>query len=350
MQRLTIDGHRRDIGLGGFPAVSLARAREKAFENRTAAADGRDPLADRHHPAIPTLRQAAEAVCEANRPRWRSSKHAANWMQMLERHVLRTLGDQRVDCITTRDVLGVLTPIWTSRPETARRIRQRLRAIFRWAMAHEYIDRNLAGEAIDGALPTMPTARKHFRALPYAEVATALETVEGSGASMPAKLCIRFLVLTAARSGEARGARWHEVDLGARVWVIPADRMKGNVEHRVPLSDAAVEVLAQARRISDGSDLIFPSPLKPGRQMSDMTLTKLLRDNDLAQRATVHGFRSSFRDWAAEQTDTPYAVMELALAHRVGSAVEQAYFRSDLMAKRRELMDRWANFVATARP
>ena len=251
----------------------------------------------------------------------------------------------RVDRITQSDVLGVLTPIWTTRPEVARKTRQRIRTILRWAMAHEFVQLNMAGEVIDGALPPMPRVQSHFRSLPYGEVADALVTVDQTRSSPSAKLCLRFAVLTAARSGEARNATWDEIDFGAREWKIPADKMKAASEHRVPLSDAALEVLDRAKDRHDGSDLVFPSPLKPGRPMSDMTLTKMLRDAGLAARATVHGFRASFRTWALEETDAPWAVAEAALAHSLGDAVQQAYIRGDAFAKRRDLMDQWAEYL-----
>ena len=245
-------------------------------------------------------------------------------------------------------MLKVLTPIWSTRQETARRVRQRIRTVLGWAMAHGYVHTNAAGEAIDGALPSMPTVKRPYRALPYQDVAAALETVEAGRASDAAKVCLRFTVLTAARSGEARGATWGEIDVDAREWRIPPERMKAGSEHRVPLSDAALDVLEKARTLEDGSGLAFPSPSRPGRQLSDMSLTKVLRDTGLAERATVHGFRTSFRTWAAERTNAEHAVMELSLAHAVGS-VEQAYARSDLLAKRRRLMDQWASYVTGTR-
>ena len=214
----------------------------------------------------------------------------------------------------------------------------------RWAMAHGHRDDNLAGEGIDGALPPMPAIRAHFRALPYKEVPAALEIIAASTAGVAAKACFEFLVLTAARSGEARGATWGEIDLDAGLWTIPAERMKGGVEHRVPLSEAAIAALEQAAPLRDESGLVFPSPVG-GRPLSDMTLTKILRTVGPAERATVHGFRSSFRDWAAECTSATYAAMELSLAHYVGNTVERAYARSDLLEQRRALMDQWAEYV-----
>ena len=343
--RITVDGRRRDIGLGAFPSVSLAQAREKTTGIRATVAEGRDPLAEKHMPAMPTLREAAHAVHEANRPRWRNAHHIASWMQTLERHAMPTLGSTPLDRIDRGHVLRVLTPIWTTRPETARRVRQRMRTVFRWAMAHGFMETNPAGEAIDGALPPMPKVKAHLRALPYQEVGVALETVEASQASIAAKLCFRFLVLTAARSSEARGATWDEVDLQGRVWRVPSGRMKAGMEHRVPLSVQALDVLREASAFRDESGLVFPSVLKPGSPMSDMTLTKILRSVGLAERATVHGFRSSFKNWTLEQTDTPWAVSEAALAHILGNSTEQAYARSDLFERRRTLMQLWADYV-----
>ena len=343
--RITIDGRRRDIGLGGFPSVSLARAREEAADNRAAVAEGRDPLADKHAPAIPTFKEAACAVHEANKPRWRNARHIASWMQTLERHAMPTLSNTPLDRIDRGDVLRVLTPIWTTRPETARRVRQRMRTVFRWGMAHGFMETNPAGEAIDGALPPMPKVKAHLRALPYQEVGSALETVDATQASIPAKLCFRFLVLTAARSGEARGATWEEIDLQDQVWRIPSERMKAGMEHRVPLSVQALDLLGEASALRDESELVFPSPLRPGSSMSGITLTKVLRSTGLAERATVHGFRSSFKNWTLEQTDTPWAVSESALAHILGNSTEQAYARSDLFERRRTLMQLWADYL-----
>ena len=345
IQRIAIGGRRRDIGLGPFPVIGLAEARRRAFANRVAIAEGRDPLADKRKAKVPTFREAAVRTFEANRPRWRNNKTTANWMQGMEKRVFPAIGDMRVNEIGREDVLRILSPIWTAKPEIARKLRERIRATLRWCQAHGFVENNAAGEAIAGALPAMPRIKAHFRAMPYRDVPVALATVEASSATLAGKLCLRFLILTACRSGEARAATWSEIDEAARLWAIPADRMKGGAEHRQPLSDAALAVLSEARKLDDGSGLIFPSPRTRGRPMSDMTLTKILRTTGLAERTVVHGFRSSFRDFASERTNSPHAVMELCLAHAVGSAVEQAYARSDLVEKRRALMQRWADFV-----
>ena len=350
MQRIVIHGRRRDMGLGSYPAIGLAEARALALANKALVTAGRDPLAERHRADVPSFREAAKKVYDANLARWRNGKHTVNWWGSLELHAFPVIGDVKVDRIRRSDVLAVLEPIWAVRPETARRVRQRIRTILRWCEAHDYCAGNAAGEALNGALPPMPRLKAHHRALPYREVAEALETVDASDASLAAKLCFRFLVLTAARSGEARGAVWDEIDEDAGEWRIPAGRMKGGVQHRVPLSGPALAALEQAAQLRDESGLIFPSPVKPGHPMSDMTLTKVLRTTGLAERATVHGFRSTFRDWASECTNAPHAVMELSLAHAVGSSVEQAYARSDLVAKRRALMDQWGSFVTGGGP
>ena len=346
VQRITIDGSRTDIGLGGYPDVPLALARKKSAEIRTAVAEGRDPRAERRQPDLPTFRDAAEQYISDNGVRWKNPKESVNWRGSLATYAYPKFGNTRIDRVTRADVLNALKPVWTSKPSIARKLRQRIRQIFAAAMAFDYIDLNPAGEVIDAALPRTPAVAAHFRALPYQDVPDTLEKIEASNASLSSRLCFRFLVLTAARSGEARGARWDEIDRGARTWAIPGSRMKAGREHRVPLSDAALEVLRRAKALDDNSGLVFPSLYKPGRELSDMTLTKLLRDNELAETATVHGFRTSFKTWCMETTDTPWAVGEAALAHTLGNSTEQAYARSDLFERRRELMEQWGSFAA----
>ena len=346
VQRLTVNGRRCDIGLGPWPVVTLAEARDVALDNRRLVRDGGDPLADKRKAKVPTFGDATVATFEANKVKWRSAKVTATWMQQMERHVLPTLGDMRVDHVDRGDVLAILTPMWTVKPEIARKLRQRMRAVLAWAEAHGHVTRNVAGEAIDGALPTMPSVKQHFRALPHPDVAAALVTISDSKASMAAKACLRFVVLTAVRSGEARLATWDEIDLDARVWRIPAERMKAGAEHLVPLTDEAADLLREVAPLRDDSGLVFPSPRRRGASLSDMTLTKVLRDTGLAERCVVHGFRSSFRDWCAD-TGKPREIAEAALAHTVGG-VEGAYFRSDLFERRRALMDQWATYLTGA--
>lgn len=347
-QRIVIDGKRHDLGLGPWPVVSLAKARERAFANRVAIADGRDPLAEKRQPKTPTFREASDLALEANRSRWRNRKTVDNWRATMERYAYPVFGDRRVDEVGREDVLRVLTPIWSTKPEIGRKVRTRIRQTLAWAQAHNFIESNPAGEAINAALPATTALKTHYRALAYPEVSSALETIAASRASLAATACLRFVVLCACRSGEARLATWSEIDLEAREWRIPAARMKTGDEHRIPLSAPALDVLATVRPLRDGSDLVFPSPVRPGKPLSDMSLTKILRDTGLAERATVHGMRSAFRTYASERTSVPHAVAEMALAHKVGSDVERSYARSDLFEKRRGLMDRWAEYVTGA--
>ena len=344
VQRLTIHGRRCDIGLGGFPVVTLAEARDKAYQNRKTARAGGDPLAEKRKAKVPTFREAAAQTFEVNRSRWRSEKTVKAWEQGMKKHVLPKLGALRVDRISREHVLRILTPMWTKKPEVARKQRNRIRTVLSWCQAHGFIEHNVAGEMIDGALPAARAGNNHFRALPYQELPAALETVELCRASVAARLCFRFLVLTATRSGEARGATWSEINLETKEWRIPAGRMKAGAEHRVPLSDATLAVLEQAQILRDRSGLVFPSVLRQGKPMSDMTLTKVLRDNGLADQTTVHGLRSTFRDWCAD-TGKPREIAEAALAHVV-PGVEGAYFRSDLFERRRLLMGQWAAYVS----
>ena len=344
--RIVVSGKRRYVNLGPYPGVGLAEAKHKAIAYRVAIAEGNDPLEEKRKATMPTFRQAMEEVFKLNTPRWKNAKHTISWRQTLEKDAMPIIGDLPVDEITREHVLKILTPIWTKKPETARRVRQRIRTILKWAQAHGFIEHNPAGEMVDGALPSMPKVKAHFRALPYGEVGQALETIEASQASTASKLAIRFLVLTAARSGEVRNAVWDEIDLDSRTWTIPAHKMKAGAEHRVPLVDEALATLERARELDDGSGLIFPSPLHQGRALSDMSLTQVLRKTGLASRATIHGMRSAFRDYCAE-TGKPRELAEAALAHVVGG-VEGAYFRSDLFEQRRRLMAQWAAFVTGA--
>ncbi len=344
--RITIDGKRREIGLGGFPTIGLAKARELSIGVRAAVAEGRNPLSEKREVAktVPTFREAALNVDRLNLARSTNGKYGRNWLQRAEKYVLPSLGEMPLDGISPRDVLCILDPIWTTKQETGRRVRQIMRSVFAWGMAQGYLDINPAGEIIAAALTPMPRVRNHMRTVHYFELPLALKTIRESTSGTAAKLALEFLTLTAARSGEVRGATWDEINEERRMWIVPGPRMKGRIEHRVPLSKTALSVLDKAKEIREG-DHIFPSPVKKDSGLSDMTLTKVLRTAKLADRMTVHGIRSSFRDWAAEETATPWAVAELALAHRVGTSVEQAYHRTDLLDKRRQLMDEWANFL-----
>ena len=343
VQRLTINGRRTCLGLGPFPVVTLVEAQDAAIDNRRLLRKGVDPLGDRRRERTLTFREATIKTHESLVPTFRSPLHVKNWLQVVEKHAYPVLAELPVDRIRQEDVLKVLTPIWSKRPDTAKRVRQRIRAIIRYCQAHNHVVENVADERIDGALPSMSKVKENFRALPYRETPDAYRTI-GSLVS-PARTALRFLILTAARSNEVREAIWDEIDFESSTWVITGKRMKGGKEHRVPLSKSALEVLEVAREFEDRSDLVFPSPVKPGRPMTPENLMKVLRTLGLADRATVHGFRTSFRTWASERTDIPREVCEMALAHTVGNAVEQAYSRSDLLEKRTSLMSQWDGFL-----
>ena len=342
-QRLVIHGRQRTLGLGGCALVSLAEARQAALENRKIARAGGDPLARRHISETPSFEAAAATVIDLHRHGWRNEKHAAQWEATLRGYVFPRLGKRSVADISTADVMAVLMPIWNEKPETARRVRQRISTVMKWAVAQGYRADNPAGDAIGAALPKHNgKSKRHHRALPHGEVAAAIETVRGSGAGIAVKLAFEFLILTAARSGEVRLATWDEIDKEAATWTVPAARMKAGLEHRVPLCDRAMAILDEARAIADGSRLIFPGT-RAGKPLSDMTLSKLMRD--LGLDGVPHGFRSSFRDWAAECTNASREVMEAALAHTVRNTVEAAYSRTDLFERRRTLMDQWASYL-----
>ena len=338
-QRVRINGKPSNIGLGGYPLVTLAEARAAALENARTVRAGKDP---RRGGGVPTFALAAEKVIGIYGVNWRDrGKSEKQWRASLETYVVPVMGRKLISEITTVDVMAVLTPIWNTKRETAKRVRQRIGAICKWAVAQGHRLDNPAGSVITAALPKDGGRRKNHVALPYPEVADAIAIIRESNALEASKLAIEFLVLTAMRSKEVREATWDEVDLEGRAWTIPAERMKIGRPHRVPLSDAAVDVLARAAGIRDGSGWLFPSVT--GRALSDSTLSKLCRENDVG--AVPHGFRSSFRDWAAEQTEAPRAVMEAALAHVIKNKVEAAYARSDLFEKRRDLMAAWSEYL-----
>ena len=340
MQRLTIHGKRRDMGLGSTRWATLTEARAMAQANRKLARMGGDPTAAKR-PAAPTFLEAFEAVLAIQRAGWRDGgKTERQWQATVDTYA-KPLHSRPVSAITASDVLAVMVPIWTAKAETARKLKGRISTIMKWAIAEGHRTDDPV-HAITAALPKTGNGRKHFKALPYAAVSDAVRRVQGSRAWWATKAAFEFLVLTAARSGEVRGARWDEVD-GA-TWTAPGERTKTGREHRVPLAPRALDILEDARAMADGTGLVFPSAT--GRVMSDMTLSKLVKE--LGIEAVPHGFRSSFRQWAAERTSTPREVAEHALAHVVGDESERAYQRSDLYAKRAELMNAWSRYLEPA--
>lgn len=340
-QRVRINGKVTSIGLGKYPLVTLAEARQEAFENRRAIAKGKDPRGG----GIPTFAEAAEKVIEVYAKGWKDSgRTASKWRSQFQRYVYPHLGKKRVDQITSADVLAALVPIWHTKAEIARKSRQRISAVMRWAIAEGHRSDNPAGDAIAGALPKQNGRTSHYRALPHDQVAGAIAVIQHTDAWPATKLAFEFLVLTATRSGEVRNATWAEIDWETATWEIPADRTKTSRPHRVPLGPRALEILDEALNFSDATGLVFPSI--NDKTLSSGTIGKLLKESGIT--AVAHGFRTSFRTWAAECTNIPREVAELALGHVNKDRVEAAYQRSDLFAKRRELMNQWGEYLTGA--
>ncbi|MXW98195.1 MAG: tyrosine-type recombinase/integrase [Acidimicrobiaceae bacterium] len=337
--RGTVHGRRVELGMGSVRFTSLAEAREIAFDYVRTARRGGDPRTRRPGSEAPTFCEAVESVIETHRPGWKNDRSETNWRRPLT--YAKSLDGIAVNAINTADLTRVLLPIWHDKPETARKLRTRLGMVMRWAIAEGHRSDDPAGPALTAALPRHTTPRKHHASLPHDEIGEVLEIV---GASLrvwrPTVACLRFVVATACRSGEAREARWSEID--GDTWTIPEERTKTSRPLVVPLSTMALAALEDARLYADGSGLIFPSPR--GRVLSDNTMSKLLREHGVA--ATVHGMRASFRSWAAEN-GVSREVAEAALGHVAGK-IERAYQRSDLLAARAEVMQRWADHLDDA--
>lgn len=339
--RVQKNGKRRDFGLGSEKKVPLALARERARTVRCQIEAGIDPLAEKRKAAgIPTFREAAAKVFAENHKSWKNAKHRAQWLSSLEAYAFPMIGEIAVNAVDAAAVRDVLVAIWLSKPETARRVRQRINTVMDWAVANGYCERPLLMAVVNKSLPKAKVKAKHHAALPYDAIAAFIEmlrTRESVG-----RLAFELLILTATRSGEVRGACWNEFDIDAATWTIPAERMKAGRAHIIPLCQAALEVLTRASNFRGfGNDLVFPGT-KARKPLSDMTLTKICRDAGI--NAVPHGFRSSFRDWVSEETDFDGAVAEMALAHTIENKVEAAYRRGNLFEKRRALMDAWGDY------
>ena len=339
--RFTWHGKERYMGLGSANSVTLAQARLKATEARQMVAAGIDPISNNAAVrGIPTFGEVAEEHIAALEPTWRNEKHAAQWKMTL-REYAKSLYSKKVDQITTEDVEAVLKPIWLSKNETANRLRSRIEAVIARATAKGYRSgpnpaqwRNHLSQILP---PSQSLIRGHHKAMPYGEVPKFVAQLRQSPSV--SNLALEFLILTAARTGEVIGAKWDEFDLQAAIWTVPASRMKAKREHRVPLTNRVLEILEVAKSFRNG-DYIFPGR-KKDTGLSNMALEAVLRRMDLKEKATVHGFRSSFRDWTAEETDHPREIAEISLAHIVGDATERAYRRGDILDKRRILMNDW---------
>jgi len=357
--RYSLHGRAREMGLGSLRDISLAYARIKVAEFRRQRADGIDPIEKRraeHHGAkleaakSITFQECAEAYIEANKSGWGNPKHVAQWSASLEKYAYPVFGTLSVQAIDTALVMKVLEPIWTTKTETASRVRGRIESVLDWARARGYRE----GENpacwrghIENLLPARSRVRtiQHHPALPYEEIGAFVRSLAGQE-GLAAK-ALEFLILTAARTGEAVGARWDEIDMDKAVWIVPAHRIKARREHRVPLSPRAMAILRDLNKTRRGEFVFAVSDgQRPLSNMALLSLLKRMGRHDL----TTHGFRSTFRDWAAERTNYPREVAEMALAHAVGDKVEAAYRRGDLFQKRRRIMDDWARYCGTVKP
>lgn len=343
-------GKVRELGIGSRDDRTLAKARELAGEMRTALANGLDPaeLLNRRDTTAKTFSTYSKELIETKRPGWRNAKHAAQWTTTLETYAHPTIGGKLPAAVTMADVKAILLPIWATKTETASRLRQRIESVLDYAMVHEgahgrYNPARWKGN-LDHILPAASkvAVRVHHAAANYSDVASIMSALRDK--DFLTAYCLRFTILTAARSGEARGALWDEIDLAAKTWTIPAARMKAAVLHRVPLNDEAVQILKtmQAWRLND-AERVFNGAY--GGLLADVSVNKTL--HSVAPAVTVHGFRSSFRMWGAETTAYPSAVLEAALAHVNQNEVEAAYQRSDLFERRRELMQSWGNYCGS---
>ena len=336
-QRIQINGKYTNLGLGSYPAVTLAEARRRALRNRQAIAEGRNPRARK----APTFRQATEQVVRLHAAKWKpGGRSEEHWRSTLHTYAYPHLGKKRVDLITTANVMACLTPIWHTRPETARRVKQRIAAVMKWCIAQGFRENNPADDRITAALGSNTQRPQHMKALPHSKVGAAIRTVETTDAHWATIAAFKFLTLTATRSGEVRNATWTEIDLTTATWTIPAEHTKTQQIHRVPLSTGALAVLDTALRLSGSDGLVFPSPTR--RPISNATMSKLCKENDVG--CVPHGIRSSFRDWCGE-TGVSREVAERALGHEIRNAVEKAYARTDLLERRRQLMENWSHYL-----
>lgn len=340
IQRIVVNGKRHDLGLGGWPLVSLVEAKEAAFENRRRARRGEDPVTRKSQKAVMTFAEALDGVIALHEPTWKDGgRTAASWRTTMERYVLSKIGKKPVAAITTADVLAIVGPIWTRKHEMARKVKRRLGAVLTWAVTQGYRADNPV-HAITAALPKADHLKGHYKAIPHEEVRTAIETVRVSQAHPSTIRCFEFLILTATRSGEARLMTWEEVDLRKRTWIIPATRTKTGKEYRVPLSTRALALLQDAKKSGGDSPLVFPSAR--GNPLSDATISKVVRENGI--QGVPHAIaRACFRSWCAD-VNVSREVAEACLAHVV-KGVEGAYQRSDLFERRRSVMQKWADYV-----
>jgi integrase len=341
MLRTLVQGKRRDMGLGSVSLVGLAEARVLAAQNRKLARDGIDPIEERNkiQMRVPTFEEAARTVFEQSKSTWKNKKHAQQWINTLDAYAIPFIGNARIDQIKSADILRVLSPIWLTKPETARRVRQRIKMVFDWAQAAGFRSEENPVANIERGLPKQTSKPKHHAAMPFVDVPQFVARLRhDSSRGFMARRALEILILTATRTSEVLHASWSEIDFQTGLWTISAERMKAGVEHRIPLTPRTQLILKDLYEMGLGGSLVFPGA-KVEKPMSNMVFTTMLKRMEVPY--TAHGFRSSFRDWVAETTDYPNELAEMALAHAISNKVEAAYRRGDMLERRRKMMAAW---------
>ena len=343
--RVTILGRRRDMGLGGISTVSLEEARELAYQYRKIARSGGDPILERqkNRGLQTTLIYCTKKVHAINLPTWKNEKFAKQWLSSLEHHVFPTIGKLPISQVTSADILRVLTPIWNTKGDTAKKIKQRLRMIIKWARAQGCFQGDDPVELAEQALPKQLKSDDHHKSLEFEKLPEMISNLRKSKISLPTKLALEFTILSACRTSEVLNAKWEEIDLTKLIWSIPSERMKGGKVHQVPLTDRMTVILNDCKKLKTNNDLLFPSEIN-GEALSNNTMRLALKKR-LKIDATVHGMRSSFKDWASETTNFANEVSEMALAHTISNKTELAYRRRTLIEKRRHLMQKWSDYL-----
>ena len=347
--RLTINGKRRDMGLGSFSFINLADARELASQYNKLAKSGIDPIQERlkEKGQQITLKECTYKVHALNKPIWKTDLLARQWINSFEHHVFPIIGHLTISQIQSVDIMNVLTPIWNTKHDTAKKLKQRLRVVFKWCRAQGYFTGDNPVELAEMALPRLKLNKKHHKYLPYDQLPDLIKKLKDTPIILSNKLAIEFAILTAGRTSEILKAQWDEIDFSNKLWTIPKDRMKANKEHIVPLSDRSIAILKESQKNYPNAKYIFPSELNLEKPLSSNTMLFAIQKR-MNTNVTTHGMRTSFKVWASEVTNFQNEVSEMALSHSIPNKVEAAYRRGNLLEKRRLLMQCWVDYLYKA--
>ena len=344
--RLTINGKRRDMGLGSAFNFNIREARELATHYIKLAKQGIDPIQDRlkEKGLETTFKECVYKVHELNKPTWKTEIIGTQWINSFIHHVFPKIGHMAISEITSADIMKTLTPLWNTKHDTAKKLKQRLRVVFKWSKAQGLYTGDNPVELAEMALPKVKSSQRHFTSLPYNQLPGLIDQLKESSISLSNKLAIEFTILTASRTNEVLLAKYDEINLEDKLWIIPKERMKALREHMVPLSDRAIEIIKEVRKAYNQSDYLFPSEVNLNKPLSNNTMLFAIQKR-LKINATMHGMRASFKNWASETTNFPNEVSEMALAHSISNKVEAAYRRGNLLEKRRLLMQCWSDYL-----